>query len=107
MLIGDINIPINSSKLDLSGERYLTIAASHGLLPAHTEVTRAISSSCLDHVFLRTHLPAMTLVPQSTLTDHFPVLTQLGSRPISERPKQTIQSARTKVDTDNLNKDRN
>lgn len=107
VLIGDINIPINSSKLDLSGERYLTIAASHGLLPAHTEVTRAISSSCLDHVFLRTRLPAMTLVPQSTLTDHFPVLTQLSPHHISRHPKQTIKSTINRVDNDNLNREIN
>lgn len=74
MLIGDINIPINHDKIDQAGENYLTLAASHGLLPAHIEITRAQTGTCLDHVLLKSSHSTHVLIPQATLTDHYPVL---------------------------------
>lgn len=70
MVTGDINVAINADKLDTSSEKYLNLTAYHGFLPAHTFITRDLSGTCLDHVLLKTKKPSITLVPQSTLTDH-------------------------------------
>lgn len=62
IIVGDINIAINQDKLEKPGERYLALIAFHGLLPAHTLVTRDKSGTCIDHVFLRTKLPSLTIL---------------------------------------------
>lgn len=71
---GDINIPINFSKLDQNDERYLSIVVSLGLLPAHIEITRESSKTYIDHTLLKTRYPAVTLIPRATLTDNYLVL---------------------------------
>lgn len=75
--VGDINIAINLDKIDQSSEDYLNVMAYHGLLPAHTLVTRDASQKSIDHVFLKSNLPALTLVPNATITDHKPVISFL------------------------------
>lgn len=74
VVIGDMNLAINSDKIKSEGERYLTLAASHGLLPAHTLVTRSARQTCIDHVLIKTKASSNTIVPNATLTDHHPVL---------------------------------
>lgn len=101
IVMGDINIAINHNKIEVNGERYLTLAASHGLLPAHTLITRSESDTCIDHVLLKTKSSAMTVVPYTSLTDHYPVLLNLNF-------KKTIQFSKTfikKVDTESLEHD--
>lgn len=73
-LIGDINIAINAGKIDTASEKYLTLMAFHGLLPAHTFITREASGTCLDHVLLKSKSESLTLVPETSLTDHKSVL---------------------------------
>lgn len=71
-LIGDININISPDNTDPNSEEYLNALAFQGLLPGHLISTR--NDSCLDHAMLKTDRNATTLVLNSTITDHFPVV---------------------------------
>lgn len=72
VMIGDLNINIIPSMTDSSVEEYLNLVASHALLPAHNYPTR--EENCLDHVIARTPFNAKTLVLDTVITDHNPVL---------------------------------
>lgn len=89
VIIGDINIDIAPDSLTSDSSSYLNLLASHGLLPTHTFVTRDQSKSCLDHSFLKTNAPAVTLVPQTTLTDHKAVLLFLTNEQKRFHPPKT------------------
>lgn len=69
ILIGDININILPQASDSVAQEYLNICSFHGLLPAHTLPTHQ-SGSCLDHIMLKSNLPSIALVTNSTVTDH-------------------------------------
>lgn len=73
-VMGDVNINITNDCEDHRSVQYLTLLATHGLFPAHLFVTRDKSNSCLDHVMLKSKSRALTIVLQSTLTDHKAVL---------------------------------
>lgn len=79
-LLGDLNINISPQQSDSKADGYLNLAASHAMLPAHVFPTR--HGSCLDHVLLKTNTPAVTLVLDSFVTDHAPVVLccELNSR---------------------------
>lgn len=79
ILTGDININILPGKTDASAEEYMNLCAFHGLLPAHTHPTHQ-SGSCLDHIMLKTNFPALTLVTNSTITDHSATLLILNCK---------------------------
>lgn len=98
IVIGDINIAINIDKIDLQGERYLNLAASHGLLPAHTLTTRPDSKTCIDHILLKTKSTCSTIVPIATLTDHYPVLLHMKFKKTQQFAITTIK----KIDEDGL-----
>ena len=98
LIVGDINIPINFDKIDSSGERYLTLAASHGLLPAHTSITREASGTCLDHILAKSQFPILTIIPDTTLTDHFPVLACMDFKKTRHFATTTI----TKIDMETV-----
>lgn len=70
LIIGDLNINIMPQNTERNTDEYLTLVASHGMLPAHRFPTRL--SACLDHVILRTPYYATTLVLDSLITDHAP-----------------------------------
>lgn len=53
VLVGDINIPINLEKRVTASEKYLNLAAYHGLLLSHTTITRELSKTCVDHVLVK------------------------------------------------------
>lgn len=72
VLIGDININIIPADMNSMANDYLNLTASHGLLPTHNLPTR--EKSCLDHVLLKSNLKTITLVIDSSITDHAPVL---------------------------------
>lgn len=72
LIIGDLNINIISSKVNHSVDEYLTLIASHGLLPGHLYPTR--EKSCLDHAVIRSPYNSSTLVFDCPFTDHHPVL---------------------------------
>lgn len=74
-LIGDINIDIIPTNLTERASNYLTLNASHGLLPAHCLPTRI--NSCLDHVILKTKKNSTVLVLDSHITDHLPLLVKI------------------------------
>ncbi|CAB3223912.1 unnamed protein product [Arctia plantaginis] len=71
-LIGDTNIDITPSSTNERSASYLTLNATHGLLPAHYFPTR--SNSCIDHVILKTIKKSTVLVLDSHITDHLPLL---------------------------------
>lgn len=102
ILIGDINIDILSE----DSSTYLNLMASHGLLPSHNLVTRDASGTCLDHVFLKTTTSAITLVPQTTLTDHKSVLFFLNyklNRVNMSRTQTIVDYNKIKTDLELLN----
>lgn len=72
VIVGDLNIDIACFPCSNQTSDYLDLIASHGMLPAHTLPTR--ETACLDHVMLKTNLSAVTIVLQSSVTDHDPVL---------------------------------
>lgn len=105
IITGDINISINSENCDENSHKYLSLVAFYGLLPAHYLVTREASSTCLDHVILRTNLPATTLVLNSTLTDHKPTLLCLEYNVLRNYTKCTfnkINYAKLKMEVFNI-----
>lgn len=90
ILTGDININIGDNVFNADKNDYLMLMASHGLFPAHTLPTRL--RNCLDHVLLKTKLPASTLVAHSALTDHEVVLFYLTVK--LPKTKQALQYAK-------------
>lgn len=72
ILIGDININIIDTDQANNYSSYLDMLASHGLTPTHKLPTRG--NSCLDHCMVKTRLPNKTLVCDTSVTDHSPVL---------------------------------
>lgn len=72
ILIGDININISQNANDINSDTYLNTVASHAMLPAHLFPTR--NNACLDHAVIKSNKPAITLVLDSTITDHAPVI---------------------------------
>lgn len=77
VLTGDININICNISEPGTNE-YLNLLCSHGLFSAHSFPTRELN--CLDHVMLKTNSPSITLVFNSFITDHCPVMTVLDHK---------------------------
>lgn len=73
-LVGDLNLDLISESPKSSVEQYLTLTAYHGLSPTHYLVTRDDSGTCIDHALLKSTFPSITIVPQSTITDHKTVI---------------------------------
>jgi hypothetical protein len=95
ILMGDINIDITPASIDTNRTEYLNLCAQHGLLPSHTIPTHYLT--CLDHVMLKTTLPAFTIVVEASITDHFAVVFSL-----SKKPKHTIPRTLTRIDDEKL-----
>lgn len=75
VLVGDININIISSELNRHANEYLNLVALHGLSPTHYMPTR--DKSCLDHILLKSDLKNTTLIFDTFITDHAPILINL------------------------------
>lgn len=88
-LIGDINVDIKpNNNTDRMSDFYLTATATMGLLPAHYIPTRV--DNCLDHVLLKSKLKATTIVLETAVTDHMPVLLCLKQKAnIRQKPALT------------------
>ena len=71
-LIGDLNINIIPNNTDSNADAYLNMAAFHGLLSTHSFPTRG--NNCLDHILLKTNKQAVSLIIDSLITDHNPIL---------------------------------
>lgn len=99
IITGDLNINIHDQCHDPAKDSYLNLLALHGLLPAHVLPTR--QSACLDHLILKTSLPAFTLVAHSSLTDHDTVLFFLAKKP----PKQVTTKSIVRINHDQLDAD--
>lgn len=81
VVVGDININIYDNPDDRRlADEYLTLLASHGILPGHQFVTRDLSNTCLDHIMLKTKNRATTLVLPAIITDHSPVIALFSIR---------------------------
>lgn len=93
VITGDLNI--NIILQNTSTTNYLTMLASHGLLPAHRLNTRI--NSCLDHIMINLdpkYYFTKTAVLETTITDHTMTLLNIYSH-------RTIPSkTRTKTVTD-------
>lgn len=99
IISGDINININDNYQDSNKNNYLNLLASFGLLPAHSLPTRL--NSCLDHIILKTVLPAKTYVAHSALTDHETVLLYLAKKmPQLNSHKTIVRFNREQLDLD-------
>lgn len=98
-LMGDINIIINNNLDKNITQEYLNMLASHCLLSTHTYATRL--ENCLDHVFIKSNLQNTTLVLESTITDHFPIVVCLELTGIPH----TISKNRTYTDYNAIRSD--
>lgn len=76
-IIGDINIDICPENRSVKAHDYINLCASHGLLPAHSLPTR-MNKTCLDHIILKTKYNALTLIFNTTVTDHETVMLSLN-----------------------------
>lgn len=72
ILMGDININIIDNRIDLKSVDYLEMLASHGLFPSHTIPTRG--NNCLDHCMIKSIVPSITIVCDTSTTDHSTVI---------------------------------
>ncbi|CAH0717704.1 unnamed protein product, partial [Brenthis ino] len=73
VLVGDLNIDITQNNIDKNSDQYLNLLATHGLLPGHVYPTR--DRTCLDPSMIKAKHPSLTIVIETSLTDHYPVLT--------------------------------
>lgn len=71
-VIGDLNIDIRELNTDGRSANYLELLASHGLIPSHTFPTR--DNKCLDHIMLKSKSQCNTVVLDTYITDHRPVI---------------------------------
>lgn len=102
VLAGDMNINIDPNVLDNSASNYLNMAASHGLLPTHYLPTRL--STCLDHILLKGDNQQTTVILDTAITDHDPVLLSLSWRVnISSRSRTTLKTNYTNLHTELAN----
>lgn len=90
IVIRDININIAVGNIDSKATNYLNLMACHGLLPAHNIPTSGKTSQ--DHIILKTRLKALTLVIDSTVTDHSAVMLALDNTrtPVTRNTKTKI-----------------
>lgn len=96
IITGDINVDIKPDTLDTRSHEYLSTLAYHGFLPAHTLATRG--NNCLDHVIIRTKAKTMTLVYNTTVTDHCSTLFSLNNNKL----KHIAQKTYSKIDYEAL-----
>lgn len=99
ILIGDINIDILDHNTDINSPTYLNLLASHSILPAHLLPTHG--KTCLDHVMVKTKLPASCYVAQTSVTDHDSLIFILERELNHMKPLSTV----TKIDYEGLDKD--
>lgn len=79
LLIGDINIDILNNKPDMLRDEYLNITVQNGFLSYINQITRPASTTCLDHIFIKTpnnikNIKFLPIILQNDTTDHYPVL---------------------------------
>lgn len=98
VLTGDINLDIKPLNLDTRSQDYLNVLAFHGFLPAHTLPTRG--PNCLDHIILKSKSPSISLVFDTTTTDHNSSLLGLHVK----KTKVNINNTISKIDFDKLDK---
>ena len=91
-ILGDLNIDIKPYTRDARANDYLTLYASHGLMPAHFLPTRM--NNCLDHIILKTKNTATALVITSEITDHYPIFLAIETKHSSVLAKTS-----TRIDT--------
>lgn len=97
ILAGDININILPSEQSRHNPtEYLCMTVEYGLFPAITLPTR--SSSCLDHIFIKSCLPALGAVCEVDITDHKFAILGLTNRKGKNKP----QRLRKKIDYDQV-----
>ncbi|XP_037298441.1 uncharacterized protein LOC119190509 isoform X2 [Manduca sexta] len=94
--VGDFNIDIKPGNNDSHSGEYLTIAAMHGLFPTHTLPTRL--TNCLDHILLKTNFSTTTLILETHITDHEPLLLFVDKN----RPKLKPPHTFTKINYDQI-----
>lgn len=89
IIMGDLNIDVKLNNEDRNSTDYLNLLASHGFLPGHLYPTR--ENNCIDHAMVKTNFSTTTLVLQSLLTDHSPVLSCVTLQcPIKPLKQMTI-----------------
>ncbi|KAG7295150.1 hypothetical protein JYU34_022109 [Plutella xylostella] len=87
IIIGDINIDIKPNSNDRHAEDYLNMLSFHGFWPSHTVPTR--DKSCLDHVIVKSVNTTLTLVMETTITDHDTILFSLNSDLVTRKRDMT------------------
>lgn len=88
--LGDINIDIKPHSDDNRCSNYLNVVAMYGLIPSHHLPTRL--NNCLDHCLIKTRLNSITIVCETTVTDHSCVLATLSNVNISSKHTGEIKT---------------
>jgi len=82
IFVGDININLlNRDNIDVN--RYLSSMFSHGFVPLCQEITREVSETCLDHIFLRDKNKTFSrkidsYIIEHDITDHLPLMLHIS-----------------------------
>lgn len=77
-LIGDVNIDLKSRNVEVKSPDYLTLMATHSLMPAHLIPTQF--GNCIDHCFAKTRESITTVVCESTITDHYTAINNISHK---------------------------
>lgn len=86
-LVGDININLAPNSTDPLREEYLTFNAAYGIFPTHISSTRL--QACLDHILTNSTTPSTTLVLESHITDHKPIVIDIKNNFRIKQPPLT------------------
>lgn len=92
VLVGDINIDIKEGNVDNRSSEYLSPLATHAMLPTHLLPTRL--ANCLDHSFTKSRNEIRTIVCESTITDHYTVVTNIKHKALNkpDRPTKILKT---------------
>lgn len=85
VVVGDINIDITPKNLTQQAHEYLNLLASHGLIPSHKLPTR--KNTCLDHAMIKSDEKISTLVIDTDITDHKPIVVNIEWGVLNPSPK--------------------
>lgn len=94
--VGDLNIDIGLANRSDRALEYLILNASHGLLPTHLLPTRM--GNCLDHILLKTKSISTTLILDSAITDHKPIVISISNT----NPTRSNSCTKTRLNTEAL-----
>lgn len=101
ILLGDININILNNN-DNNVANYLSILSSLGFQYYIKSITRSLTNSCLDHIFVKQKIKSNNLfikscILEEDITDHSPVMLFIGQKEKNNKVNQMETVIKTKL----------